>query len=68
MSDYIVTWEINIEDVDSPQEAAREAMAIQQDRTSDATTFTVQEYGRTYPHGLDGAVYGPIGDSVEVNL
>ena len=53
MPDYIVTWRINIEDVDTPEDAAREALAIQRDRTSGATVFDVAEYlvwsnGKTY--------------------
>ena len=41
MTSYRVTWEIDIEDVDTPEDAAREALKIQQDRESMATIFSV---------------------------
>lgn len=41
---YFVTWEIDIFNADSPQEAARRAQAIQRDPTSRATIFRVQEH------------------------
>lgn len=43
MGQYFVTWQINIEDVDSPKEAAEEALRIQRDETSTATMFIVED-------------------------
>jgi len=40
MASYLVTWEIDIE-ADSPQDAARQALAIQRDAESSAICFTV---------------------------
>ena len=38
---YRVVWEIDIEDADNPEEAARNAQAILRDPNSIATVFTV---------------------------
>ena len=40
MAHYLVVWEIDI-DADSPEEAAREARAIQLDKESKATVFVL---------------------------
>jgi hypothetical protein len=45
--DYRVTWEIDIEDVDSALAAALEAHRIMLDPTSIATVFTVTSPGGT---------------------
>ena len=47
MSSYLVTWEIDIE-ADSPEEAAREARAIQADHESEALVFEVCKSGGEY--------------------
>lgn len=43
MANYLVTWTIDIEDVDSPAEAARQALKIQRKKNSIATVFTVKD-------------------------
>jgi hypothetical protein len=40
MPDYLVTWEINVT-ADNPAHAAQEALTIQRDPHSTATTFQV---------------------------
>lgn len=45
MNEYTVTWAIDI-DADTPEEAAKEAMAIQRDPDSIATVFMVSD-GKT---------------------
>jgi hypothetical protein len=40
MPDYLVTWEINVT-ADNPARAAQEALTIQRDPESTATTFQV---------------------------
>jgi hypothetical protein len=55
MAQYLVTWKIDIED-DSPEEAARQALEIMQDKTSEALTFTVKKWStgeETYVNLLD---------------
>ena len=42
MTEYLVTWQIDIE-ADTPEEAAREALKIQRDLDSEAKHFEVQE-------------------------
>ena len=44
MSDYLVSWQIDIE-ADSPKEAAEEAYQIMSDPNSLARFFTVQSEG-----------------------
>ena len=41
MSDYLVTWRINIEDADNVVDAALQALQIMQDRDSTALYFHV---------------------------
>ena len=41
---FFVQWEIDIEDVDTPREAAEEALRIHRDPDSIATCFNVEEY------------------------
>ncbi len=41
MAHYKVSWEIDIEDVDTPREAAQLARAIMLDPSSEAVTFSV---------------------------
>lgn len=41
MADYRVKWEIDVFDVDSAEDAAREALRIQRDPASTATVFDV---------------------------
>ena len=41
MADYYVTWSIEITDVDTPEQAARQALEIQRDPESIATVFEV---------------------------
>lgn len=43
---YVVTWQIDIEDADTPEEAAREALRIQRKVDSIATVFDVAPYGK----------------------
>lgn len=43
MKQYLVTWEIDIY-ADSPEEAAKEAFEIMQDKDNSATAFTVMEH------------------------
>lgn len=50
MSEYLVTWAINVE-ADSPEEAAELALEIQRDPESIATVFT------TIPQSEDGQFY-----------
>lgn len=38
---FRVVWEIDIDDADNPEEAARKALAIQRDPDAIATVFTV---------------------------
>ena len=45
MPTYCVRWEINIEDVNSPLEAAQTALEMQRDPNSVATVFDVQIAG-----------------------
>ncbi len=40
MTSYLVTWHIEV-DAETPREAAREALAIQRDHDSIATSFEV---------------------------
>lgn len=47
MPNYLVTWQIDIENVDSPEEAARSALRIQRDPTSTATCFDVREVSQS---------------------
>lgn len=42
MKSYLVTWEIDI-DADTPEDAARKALAIQRDPASIATVFDVYD-------------------------
>ena len=51
MKTYNVVWEIEI-DADSPEEAAKEALAVQRDRFSDAVYFTVTDEN-DQEHGID---------------
>lgn len=46
MTEYIVTWQMDIE-AESPLEAAKEALRIHRDPASIATIFTVQEKDRS---------------------
>ena len=57
MTEYLVTWKVDIE-ADSPEEAAREALV----QTSGCTVFEVQEV--TYPEPGRWV----LGDPVEVDL
>ena len=41
MANYVVTWAIDVQDADSPEEAARQALEIQRDPYSTATVFEV---------------------------
>lgn len=43
MSTYLVTWTIDIEDVDSPEEAAAQALEILRDPDNTATIFAVED-------------------------
>lgn len=42
MPDYTVRWEIDVFDADSPEDAARKALAVQRDPSSTATVFDVR--------------------------
>lgn len=42
MTEYLVAWRIDL-DVDSPQEAALNALAVQRDSQSSATVFDVTD-------------------------
>jgi hypothetical protein len=50
MTTYVVEWYIDIE-ADSPEDAARQALAIQRDPNSTATVFSVfdhdEDFGRS---------------------
>ena len=46
---YVVTWTMEIENADSPGDAAQQALAIQRDTSSVATIFDVQEILSTLP-------------------
>jgi hypothetical protein len=54
MPAYLVRWEIDVE-ANSPKEAAQEALEIQQDFFSEATSFTVRKNstGKIYLIDLD---------------
>lgn len=41
MKNYLVTWCIDIDDTDSPESAAIQALEIMQDKDSQATFFSV---------------------------
>lgn len=41
MPEYLVRWEINVDEVDSPREAAEVALEIMRDPLSDAVVFDV---------------------------
>lgn len=41
MSNYLVTWCIDVDDTDSPENAAIQAFEIMQDKDSQATFFSV---------------------------
>lgn len=45
MPDYLVTWTIDMEDVDNPNEAATRALLVQRDNDPEnsATVFTVMD-------------------------
>jgi hypothetical protein len=45
MPEYRVRWEIDV-DADTPEEAAREALAIQRRQPSEASVFTVTDRAR----------------------
>jgi hypothetical protein len=53
---YLVTWEVDIEDVETPEEAAAEALKMQRDPDSVATYFEV----RAYVSGAGGESLGPV--------
>lgn len=64
MNHYIVSWEIDIQ-APSPEEAARKALAIQRDRDSTATCFTVLKVGTREETSIDllftmGAGHDPV--------
>ena len=42
MTEYLVTWRIFVE-ADSPEDAAREALAVQRNLESEATGFDVRD-------------------------
>jgi hypothetical protein len=52
MPEYLVEWAIEI-DADSPEDAARKALAIQRDPESIATTFHVTPEGVDDQHFID---------------
>jgi len=50
---YGVMWEIDVEDADSPEEAAERALCIMQDRDSTATVFAVTDLTTNEQHLVD---------------
>ena len=50
---FRVTWEIDIDGVDSHEEAARSALGIQRDPESTATVFRVRRRGEWQPVEVD---------------
>jgi len=56
MTDYLVTWKIDIE-ADSPEEAAKEALLIQKDQGSYATCFTVINKESNEKFEIDGCEF-----------
>jgi hypothetical protein len=50
MADYLVRWEIDMEDVATPEEAAARALIVQRDAQSMATVFQVtnKKTGETF--------------------
>lgn len=67
MSAYVVSWSIDIEDVDSPEDAAVAALEIQRDPESSATIFEVQEVKRRWQfRNCERRVL--LGEKVEVYL
>lgn len=53
MASYLVTWEIDVLDADSPEDAARKARATQLDPESIATVFRVVEHDSATAHHVD---------------
>jgi len=47
MTEYLVTWRIFVE-ARTPEEAAREALAVQRNLDSEATSFDVQDGAGRY--------------------
>lgn len=43
MAKWLVTWKIDIEEAETPRDAAREALKIQRDPQSTATVFEVTD-------------------------
>lgn len=44
MKHYLVTWEIDVEDVDTPEQAAQSAFSTVQEIGTTSNVFKVQEY------------------------
>lgn len=67
---YQVTWTIDIEDADNPEEAARKALDIQRDPNSIATVFTVidDETGAAWKVDLDAEPENRVTRVIEVPL
>lgn len=54
MPNYLLTWKIDIEDVDSPEQAVIEAIRIQRDPDGCATWFTVKDKDTGKEIDIDG--------------
>lgn len=55
MANYLVTWKIDMDECDSPEDAAAQALIVQRDSQSYATVFEVTdtETGKTVEVDLD---------------
>lgn len=67
MAEYLITWRTDIEDADSPQDAARQALALMASEESRnlRAFFEVEEVLSRFPS--DGRPY-KLGETVEVDL
>jgi hypothetical protein len=65
MAEYLVTWSIDIDECDSPREAAERALLVQQTAGSLAVVFEVTEVLSRFPS--DGRPY-ELGETVEIDL
>lgn len=52
MTKYLVQWEMDIE-ADTPEEAAKEALKVHRDLSSEATYFSVTELGAKKTYHVD---------------
>lgn len=67
MPNYSVRWHIDIEDADSPLEAAHTALEMLRDPTSGATVFEVQIWGLDATEKWDAIYLTPKDEPLESN-